>query len=187
MYSHLNFYIKFNIINFLSINDIFNFMLINKENYQLINNIKNKYLLNFNQKNFVETLLKYLEINKIPRINWMLRRNEKFNKNVLVSCCLLFCKNIKSIEYFFLKYKSLTKYKDIENIIFNLLLIRSYNIQGLSKEFKLKFLKLNIKILNKNPFLRDMIIDKFVLQDRVDEQFCKKMECSNIIMQYYNK
>jgi len=179
MYCQLNFYIKYNIINFLSINDIFNFMLINKENYQLINNIKNKYLINFNQKNFVETLLKYLEMNKIYRINWMLRRNEKFNRNVLVSCSLLFCKNIKSIEYFFLKYKSFTKYKDIENIILHLSLARNC-----SKEFTKKYLKLNLKHLHNNPFLRDIIIDKFILQDRFDKQFCEKIEVSNIIMQY---
>lgn len=160
MYSQLNFYIKFNIINFLSINDIFNFILINKENHQLINNLNNKYLLNFNQKNFVETLLKYLEINKIYRINWMLKRNEKFNRNVLVSCSLLFCKNIKSIEYFFLKYKSFTKYKDIERIIGDLILY------GGNKSHNKLYLKSKVNILEKNHFLHDLIIDKFILQER---------------------
>ena len=184
MYSQLNFYIRFNIINFLSINDIFNFILINKENHQLINNLNNKYLLNFNQKNFVETLLKYLEINKIPRINWMLNRNEKFNRNVLISCSLLFCKNIKSIEYFFLKYKSFTKYKDIERIIGDLILY------GGNKSHNKLYLKSKVNILEKNHFLHDLIIDKFILQERDHEffnEFYHKILSSKIIVNYFKR
>jgi len=154
-------------------------MLINKENHQLINNLNNKYLLNFNQKNFVETLLKYLEINKIPRINWMLRRNEKFNKNVLVSCSLLFCKNIKSIEYFLLKYKSFTKYKDIERIIGHMIYCGNK-----------VYLKSKVNILEKNQFLHDLIIDKFILQERDPyffNEFYYKILSSKIIVNYFKR
>ena len=83
-------YVEFNIINFLSIQDIFNYMLLNKRTYKLLNNPYNNKLIKFDEKDFVKHIIYYLKYNKIDRIVWCIEKNKDIlSKNPFLNGLLI--------------------------------------------------------------------------------------------------
>lgn len=163
---YIEIYIEFNIINFLSIQDIFNYMLLNKRTYKLLHNPYNNKLIKFDEKDFVKNFIYYLKYNKIDRLVWCLEKNKRFNRNIILPTALLFSKNIHTIIFILGKYgfyNSLDGLKGIEYFIINLMMFSGKSIY----EYNSSYLRILIKeknkdVLSKNPFLNDLLIENFL-------------------------
>jgi hypothetical protein len=158
-------YLEFNIIFFLSIQDIFNYMYLNKHTYELLNNLDNKDLIKFDQSDFIKHIIYYLKYNKIDRIVWSINRGINFNKNIILPMALLYSKNIDTIIFILGKYGfyNMNDLRGIEYFIIHLMIFSCKSIY----EYNTSYLRLLIKeknkdVLSRNPFLNNLLIEIFL-------------------------
>ena len=171
-------YIEFKIINFLSIPDIFNYMFVNKRIYYLLNDNSNKTLYCFEKENFIKNIIHYLKYNKMDRINWCIQRKLNFNKNILLSMALLFTNNVNIIIFIIRKYGFYGK-DDLEGIEYFIIYLMKLGIKHKAYNTTILIKKINKKILSKNQFLNDLLINIFIKKE-FQFPIVEKLACNNI-------
>lgn len=162
-------YIEFNIINFLSIQDIFNYMLLNKRTYKLLNNPYNNKLIKFDEKDFVKHIIYYLKYNKIDRLVWCLEKNKRFNRNIILPTALLFSKNLHTIIFILGKYGFYNAADGLNGIEYFIIHLMTFSDKSIYK-YNSIYLRILIKeknkdLLSKNPFLNDLLIEIFLKKE----------------------
>jgi hypothetical protein len=156
-------YILIEILNFLSIKDIFNYSIVNKNAYKCLE--KNKF--NVNKYDFLLNLIKNIENNNIKNIKWLLYQtiNPYLDKKILTSLSLILTNNIEIINLFI---NTCGLYNKIEKFILILRII--YDDKQKSKIIIKKYIQ-NINI--------DNIIKKLIIKVFYDFKYIKTNNYKN--------